>query len=378
MLDVFAHSSGITDKEVAEAAAMIGVPLRVPQFNHEATLDTIRHYAHGLGDDNPLWCDEHYAATSVYGGIVAPPTFGYSIFSPGITPGFDGLQVFFGTGRWEIARLARRGERIIPRAKLIDQYEAAGRRARRMIVQVGETQYATPDGELIATNISTSLRVPRANQEDGLKYEPRKSYVYSAKELEDIGNQVLGQTRRGAEPLYGDDVTVGDELPKRVKGPLNTATLMTYYAGNLNGAGYRACEMQWQTRHLATHHPEQIWNNRSRGWLMEATWPGMGHLENEVAEAVGMPAAYDNGWMRLGWVGQVATDWMGDHGALRMLEVRHVAPNIMGDTLWCGGTVLAKRREGDNYVLELSLDAYNQLGQASCKGSAEVILPSRP
>ena len=24
---------------------------------HEATRDNIRHYAHGIGDDNPLWCD---------------------------------------------------------------------------------------------------------------------------------------------------------------------------------------------------------------------------------------------------------------------------------------------------------------------------------
>ena len=29
---------------------------------HEATRDNIRHYAHGIGDDNPLWCDPDYAA----------------------------------------------------------------------------------------------------------------------------------------------------------------------------------------------------------------------------------------------------------------------------------------------------------------------------
>ena len=29
---------------------------------HEATRDNIRHYAHGIGDDNPLWCDPAYAA----------------------------------------------------------------------------------------------------------------------------------------------------------------------------------------------------------------------------------------------------------------------------------------------------------------------------
>ena len=29
---------------------------------HEATRDNIRHYAHGIGDDNPLWTDPDYAA----------------------------------------------------------------------------------------------------------------------------------------------------------------------------------------------------------------------------------------------------------------------------------------------------------------------------
>ena len=40
---------------------------------HEATRDAIRHYAHGIGDDNPLWCDPDYAANTRWGGIVALP-----------------------------------------------------------------------------------------------------------------------------------------------------------------------------------------------------------------------------------------------------------------------------------------------------------------
>src|SRR3546814_20367924 len=34
----------------------------VEPWNYEATRDGIRHYAHGIGDDNPLWCDPTYAA----------------------------------------------------------------------------------------------------------------------------------------------------------------------------------------------------------------------------------------------------------------------------------------------------------------------------
>ena len=52
-------------------------------WNEEATLDGIRHYAYGFGDDNPLWCDPEYASTTRWGGIVAPP--GY-LEGAGLTP----------------------------------------------------------------------------------------------------------------------------------------------------------------------------------------------------------------------------------------------------------------------------------------------------
>ena len=40
----------------------IGVKIEntIEPWNYEATRDGIRHYAHGIGDDNPLWCDPAY------------------------------------------------------------------------------------------------------------------------------------------------------------------------------------------------------------------------------------------------------------------------------------------------------------------------------
>ncbi len=49
----------ITEEMIADVRRRIGVDWRPrePYFNVEATQDTIRHFAHGIGDDNPLWCD---------------------------------------------------------------------------------------------------------------------------------------------------------------------------------------------------------------------------------------------------------------------------------------------------------------------------------
>src|SRR5271154_2603596 len=60
----------------------------VEPWNYEATRDGIRHYAHGIGDDNPLWCDPDYAKQTKYGTVVALPSF---LFSPSrIVSGYVG------------------------------------------------------------------------------------------------------------------------------------------------------------------------------------------------------------------------------------------------------------------------------------------------
>ena len=67
----------ITDHALDDLRRRIGVKITdtLEPWCHEASRDGIRHYAHGIGDDNPLWCDPDYAARARYGTIVAPPSF---------------------------------------------------------------------------------------------------------------------------------------------------------------------------------------------------------------------------------------------------------------------------------------------------------------
>ena len=57
----------ITDKNLADLRKLVGVPIEdsLEPWCYEATRDNIRHWAHGIGDDNPLWCDPAYAAKRV-------------------------------------------------------------------------------------------------------------------------------------------------------------------------------------------------------------------------------------------------------------------------------------------------------------------------
>jgi len=46
-----------------------------PPSVYEVEKGAIRRYANAVGDDNPLYKDEEYAAKTKYGGIIAPPGF---------------------------------------------------------------------------------------------------------------------------------------------------------------------------------------------------------------------------------------------------------------------------------------------------------------
>ena len=69
---------------------------------HEATRDAIRHYAHGIGDDNPLWCDPDYAANTRWGGIVALPSFLFatSRIISGYVGGLPGVHAMWAGADW--------------------------------------------------------------------------------------------------------------------------------------------------------------------------------------------------------------------------------------------------------------------------------------
>ncbi len=102
-----------------------------------------------------------------------------------------------------------------------------------------------------------------------------------------------------------------------------------------------------------------------------------GHAEAGMAREVGMPGSYDVGTQGISWLCQLMTNWMGDDGFLRRLDVSLRCPNIFGDVSWCRGTVTGKRVEDGVYLADLELRVDNQLGETIARGEATAELPSR-
>ena len=66
----------ITDEGVARLRQRVGiaVPYVLGPHHRVPNEDAIRHFAHAVGDDNPLWCDSAYASKTRWEGIIGIPS----------------------------------------------------------------------------------------------------------------------------------------------------------------------------------------------------------------------------------------------------------------------------------------------------------------
>lgn len=365
----------ISREMIAEAKGFTGMKLRVEPWNHEATLDTIRHYAWGIGDANPLWCDEAYAAKSVHGTILAPPSFLYSNFDGAIGLGFAGVQPFYAGTEWQFHAPVRRGDRIRPEATMGEVEVREGSHAGKFAIQRVHTRFIRESDEtVVAEATAGTFRVARSQASGGLRYELREPHQFTEEELDGIVAQALSEPRLGAEVRYADEVSAGDAVPPVVKGPLKQITMTAYYAGCVGSPGYKADEVAWLYRDWALNAPENLPNNYDPTYFSERVLPSLGHQNSDVARELGMPGAYGNGPQKCGWMTHAVTNWMGDHGELTRLNVRLRRPDVFGDVNWCGGTVENVAEDG---TVRISLSARNQRDEITAEGSAEVRLPRR-
>jgi acyl dehydratase len=375
---VFQNNHAITDEMVEEVRTLIGRDLRVAQYNEFASYDTIRHYAFGIGDDNPLWCDEEYASGTKYGTQLAPPLFLVSVIPSSVTPGFPGIQPLKVADHWTWYRSVRRGDRIRASAKLTAVDIVEGKIGGRMAKEWGEIVYKTTEGELLARVETEHLRVARPDgQGDGLSYADQPEHRYTDSELKRIERDVFTEERRGSEVRYWESVNVGDEIPAVVKGPLDQVTMTCYYAGAIGTPGYKASELRWKQWRQAHEFPETMPGNYPLDYFQERVLPSLGHQNHSVARAIGMPGAYDNGHQRMGWLAHAVTNWMGDDGFLKHLSVKVVRPNVFGNTTWMRGRVTSKTiRDGEARVIA-EINGEDQTGQLNTIGEATIVLPSR-
>ncbi len=371
------HFPKITDQGLDALRARINVRIEntAEPWCYEATRDNIRHYAHGIGDDNPLWCEPAYAAKTRFGDIVALPSFLFatSRIVSGYVGGIPGVHAMWAGADWTWHKPVLRNQAITTESWLKDLIEHDTKFAGRAIQQIYHVNFFNPGGDLIAEADSWCFRTDRDQaREQGTKYSElrnRPARVYTQDDLQSLYKHYETEEIRGSKPRYWEDVTVGDALPTMAKGPM-TVTGFIAYAQGWGGLYIRANKLAWRQ---VSNHPGLGIANR----FGIPDCPERVHWEPEFALMVGAPGAYDYGPERCSWLTHHMTNWMGDDGFLRRATCKIRRHNPEGDLLFIDGKVVRKFEQEGRHLVEIEQAAHNQDGDLSVLGTGVVELPSR-
>lgn len=367
----------ITEESLTALRQLIGVPIEdsLEPWCYEATRDNIRHYAHGIGDDNPLWCDPDYAAKTKYGTVIAPPSFVFPLnrILSGYVGGLPGVHAMWAGANLTWHKPMLRGDAFTTKACLKDLVEHQTRFAGRAIQQIYHVDYYNQHNELVADGDSWCFRTERDTaRERGSKYTEVKQKApmqYSREEITKIFALYEAEEIRGATPRCIEDVKVGDKLPTMAKGPM-TVTGFIAYAQGWGGLYIRANKLAWKQlrKHPGLGIPDRF-------GIPDV--PERVHWDPDLARQVGTPDAYDYGPERTSWMIHHLTNWMGDEGFLCKLSAEIRRHNPVGDTLYITGEVTKVFQENGAHYVEITQTAKNQDDELSVRAKGVVRLPSR-
>jgi len=383
----------ITDEGVARLRARIGVPQPHPQPPRYLcpNEDAFRQVAEAYGDDNPLWCDPEYAASTCWDGPIAPPPLvgGDTLVGENevsevpeqtreLLKGdpIRGAHAFYSGSFREWWAPLRPGMRVARRNALVGVSEKSSEFAERAVHEwTGEVFAARePTPMVLSAQYRLMIRTERKGAEERGKYDDTTIEPYTDEQLGEIDDAYAREPelRRGAEPRWWDDVAEGDEVGPLVKGPLRVTDMVCWHAGMGMGLyGVKALRLGYQQRRRVPRffRPDD---------LNVPDVQQRVHWDAEWARRAGNPAVYDYGRMRETWLVHLCTDWMGDDAWLWKLDCQFRRFNYVGDTHWMRGRVVRKfLADGDRPAVDLEIRGENQRGELTTPGHATILLPSR-
>jgi acyl dehydratase len=368
----------LSDEVLRSLLSQVGSARPVHPWNTRATIDAIRHFALGIGDDNPLWWDEHHARAAC-GRMWAPPTFLYTGISGSSWPHSDSTRipglpadamVLWAGDRWTFYSRLGLDETLGAASEVEDVTERPDARVGRAVTWTERTRFCGTAGRPLADLHRTLVVLERSSSALASRYADVPETMYSDTERRRILEQYLSEVelRRGSAQWRSDELRDGAPIGPMVKGPLTVTSLVTW----LLGWGSPLCVTDRMASRFLASNPEAALVHEDTGVLdtIEAA-----HWDSALAQRSGFPRGYDFGAQRISWVAHLLTDWCGDLGVLTELDVRLLRPNFIGDTTWLAGTVVAAEQEGKDWIVRCELSGTNQRNELTTVGTASVTLP---
>jgi acyl dehydratase len=378
-----ATSSEIDDADIAKDRAALGVwaANRSQELISTATPEAIRNFAHGYGDDNPLYTQPDYGNATRWGGQIAPqimaavlnaPLRGDKLSKELRGGSYRGIHAFVSGGTWDWYRPVYPGDTLYSFSGLESVEEKTSEFAGRSVIRVLRDVKMNQRAEIVGVYRTLVIYTERKKAREKGKYSSIEDPSYTKDDIAKLDEIYAAEKVRGSQPRYWEDIVVGEEMGLMAKGPLTTTDMVVFHAG-----GYGFVPYGLKTGRLA-------YKNRQRipAFYIDNEYgvPDVAqrvHWDSEWAKAIGNPRAYDYGVLRECWIHHFLTDWMGDTGFVvrQHDEIRKF--NYQGDIQYLTGKVDGKRQEDGQMLVDVAVEVKNQRGETTAQADATISLPSR-
>jgi len=378
----------ITDEAIDALRNRIGIPQPhpVPPHYECPNVDAFRHVSEAYGDDNPLWSDESYGATTRWGGVIAPPPLvgGDSLIGQdeiaelseevrNVMRGdpLSGVHAFYSASAREWWAPLYPGRRVRRRNALVGVLDKPSEFAGRAVHEWTGQAFQDDEGTLLSGQYRLMIRTERTRAREKRKNDSIKFSAYEDEEIDAIDDQYASEQPRGAVPRLWEDVTVGDAVGPMVKGPLTVTDMICWHVGM--GMGLYGVK----PLRLGAGNRRRIPRFFHRDDLNVPDVMQRVHWDPEFARRSGNPTTFDYGRMRETWLVHMCTDWMGDDAWLWKLDCEFRKFNFVGDTQWLTGSIVEKYLTAEGRpAVDLEIQAVSQRGEVTTPGHATILLPS--
>lgn len=376
----------ITDHDIERQRKLLGVDkaAKTREYIQTASEDNIRNFAHGCGDDNPLYCDPQYAKKTRWGGLIAPGMMAGVINRPmkgDPLPDeiralrkslFKGIHVFVSGSTWDFYRPVRPGDTIYSfngdETCEVKTSEFAG----KSVIAVRRDVKVNQRGEVVAVYRILRVLTERktaAKKGKNLSIEPA---TYTDEEFADVEAIYAAEQVQGADKRWFEDVEKGDSLGTQAKGPLTVTDVICFHAGGYGFVPYAPTANRLAHKNRQRIPAFYVKNEHGIPDVAQRL-----HWDPVWSQAIGNPMAYDYGVMRENYLYQYLSDWCGDDAIITNVHDEIRKFNYMGDVQRVTGEVVAKRSENGQNLVDVAVTFTNQRDEVSVRATATIALPSK-
>jgi acyl dehydratase len=101
------------------------------------------------------------------------------------------------------------------------------------------------------------------------------------------------------------------------------------------------------------------------------------HYDKDFARSQGLEGVIVHGRLKLAFIGQLITDWIGTEGLLKKLTCQYRGMDRPDQDIIVKGKVTKKYRKNGEHWVELDIWTENPTGEKTTVGTAAVVLPPK-